>query len=308
MRRTQTAFRTRPSRGGDIAQAKQRTPVYIALIGHGLDRWQLPSVHVTEAQAMGVELLLDRVDPSAMVRAQPNLTEMLDMLDLAGFSGALIASPYKRAAVAHVDELTPAAQVAGAVTTILFRKGRRIGHNSAAWAFRENLRFSMADTDPGRVLLLGAGPTGAAVGHALQELGATHLMIHDARPERAEALALDLCGTRVTDLAQAAARADGIVNATPWGSLHHPGISLPTSLLQDSHWVADVVEQPFDTELVQAARARGCRVFNGAGMAVFRAMRDFNLLTGLAPDAHRLRRSVETMTLTLGNAPVCEDM
>ena len=303
MRRSQPVFRSGDPRTTRMTQMSTRDPIYVALVGHQLDRWKLPAIHAIEARAMGVNLLLDRIDPDAMVRARPPLAEMLDVLDLTGFAGALVASPYKRAAVAHVDELSPAAQAAGAVTTIVFRKGRRIGYNTSAWAFRENLRRALGDCKPGRVLLLGAGPTGAAIGHALRELGAKDLMIHDTRADRADALALDLCGTRVTDLADAAGKADGIVNATPWGGLHRPGIAIQPDLLRASHWVADVLDAPFDTALSQVARDRGCRVFNGVGMAVFRAMRDFNLLTGLAPNANRLRAAIEILDTT----PVLED-
>ena len=302
MRRSQTAgLATLPSTTSTFTDDRSKRPIYIALIGHDLDRWSLPALHMSEAQAMGLDLQVDPLDPRAMVRARPHLVEMLDMLPLLGFAGACIASPYKRAAVAHVDELTPSARAAGAVTTMVFRDNARIGHNTTSWAFRENLRRVLGHTPPGRVLVLGAGPSGAAAGHALRDLGATALMIDDPQADRADALALDLDGTRVTDLEAAAAAADGIVNASPRGGVARPGSAIPTELLRPHHWVADLSDNPTDTELVRAARARGCRTFDGNGVAVFRALRDFHLLTGRAPDVKRLRATIRQLQPPLRN-------
>jgi shikimate dehydrogenase len=48
------------------------------------------------------------------------------------------------------------------------------------------------------------------------------------------------------------------------------------------------VYRPLETELVRTARAAGCRVLHGGGMAVFQAVDAFRLFTGLEPDAERM--------------------
>ena len=85
-------------------------PQFIALIGHDLNRYLLPRLQEAEARALGIDLKVDLLDPLSMARARPHLTEMLSMLPMLGFAGACIASPYKRAAVEHVDGLSLAAQ------------------------------------------------------------------------------------------------------------------------------------------------------------------------------------------------------
>ena len=268
-------------------------PVCIALVGQGLAQHSLAVLHAVEAQALGFDLQIDHLDPEAMVRARPSLAQMLDMLEIAGFAGANIASPYKRAALAHVDELSPSARATGAVTTILFRDGVRLGHNTTAWAFRESLRRSLGQRAPGDVLVLGAGPSGAAAAHALRDLGTGRLLIHDPVPDRAEALALDCNGIVADDPARVAEQVHGIVNACPVGGPKRPGLPIAAGALLDDHWVADMLEDPFDTALLQAARDRGSMVISGVGLAVFRLMRDFHLMTGMAPDVRRLRGQVE---------------
>ena len=64
--------------------------------------------------------------------------------------------------------------------------------------------------------------------------------------------------------------------------------SRDAGLLRPDLWVADIVYRPLETELVRTARARGCRVLDGGGMAVFQAVDAFRLFTGVEPDAERV--------------------
>jgi shikimate dehydrogenase len=61
-------------------------------------------------------------------------------------------------------------------------------------------------------------------------------------------------------------------------------------------WVSDVVYFPLDTELVELARARGCRVMTGGGMAVHQAVGAFEHFTGRVPDAERMTRHFAELT------------
>jgi shikimate dehydrogenase len=69
----------------------------------------------------------------------------------------------------------------------------------------------------------------------------------------------------------------------------HPGAPAPLDLLGPRLWVADIVYVPIETRLLAAARAAGCRVLDGGGMAVFQAADAFRLFTGRVPDAERMR-------------------
>ena len=44
-----------------------------------------------------------------------------------------------------LDELAPEARALHSVNTVLFRNGRRIGHNTDWWGFAESFRRDMAD-------------------------------------------------------------------------------------------------------------------------------------------------------------------
>ena len=148
-----------------------------------------------------------------------------------------------------------------------------------------------------RVVLVGAGGGGMAVAHALVGLGASTIAILDLSPAKAAALAENLNRTfgagrafAVDDLRHALADADGLVNATPVGMEKYPGTPVPTSLLHDRLWVADIVYFPAETELLRKAGEAGCRTLGGAGMAIFQAVKAFELITGAMPDADEMAR------------------
>jgi shikimate dehydrogenase len=82
--------------------------------------------------------------------------------------------------------------------------------------------------------------------------------------------------------------ATGLVHATPTGMVKLPGLPLPAALLRPDLWVAEIVYFPFETELLKAARAAGCRTVDGGTMAVGQALGAFRLFTGLAPDPARI--------------------
>ena len=73
-----------------------------------------------------------------------------------------------------------------------------------------------------------------------------------------------------------------------------PGSSYPIDLLHHDMWVADIVYFPLETELLAAARAAGCRVLLGSGMAVYQAVRAYELFTGRKPDPMRMKATFDS--------------
>ncbi|WP_372604979.1 shikimate dehydrogenase [Actibacterium sp.] len=273
-----------------------RAPLRVGLIGKGIQLSRTPAMHEAEGRAQGLDLHYDLIDPDAMTGPQPTLAQMLDAAQDAGFAGVNVTFPYKKAVIALLDDISAPARVVGAVNTVVFADGKRRGHNTDYWGFAESLRRGLVGANMDSVLLLGAGGAGGAVAHALVSLGVKQLMITDRDPAAAASLAAEVGGTAVTDLAAAAKAADGIVNATPMGMAKLPGTAIDTALLEPRHWVADIVYFPLETELLRAARTRGCRILNGSGMAVFQAVRAFSLFTGLTPDTNRMRATFEAFS------------
>lgn len=261
-------------------------------------------MHEAEGRARGLSYVYRLIDTDRMGAAPPQLADILTFAEHFGFDGLNVTFPYKQEIIPLLDGLSEAADALGSVNTVVLRDGRRIGHNTDMWGFRESFRREMASAERENVLLLGAGGAGAAVAHALLESGTRHLMLYDVESPKAAVLAERLSSrfsadraTVVRDFEEAAARADGIVNATPVGMAKLPGVPLDPELLRAEAWVADIIYFPLETELLREARRRGSRTLGGEGMAVYQAARAFELFTGISPDVDRMKRAFTTFDM-----------
>jgi shikimate dehydrogenase len=212
-----------------------------------------------------------------------------------GFAGLNITYPCKQAVIPLLDDLSEEARAMGAVNTVVNRDGRLVGHNTDGSGWSWGFRRALPHADLFRVVLLGAGGAGSAIAHAVLRLGARKLRLVDSDAARASELALRLNSlygegsvTAITDVAQALSDATGLIHATPTGMDKLPGLPLPESLLRPELWVAEIVYFPLETQLLRAARARGCATVDGGTMAVGQAIGAFELFTGIRPDADRM--------------------
>jgi len=264
------------------------------LIGCSIQASGSPAMHMTEAAKLGIDLQYDLFDLDQLGGAAAFATVLADA-QRRGYAGVNVTFPCKQVALGQVDVASKEAQALGAINTITFRDGKRYGHNTDWYGFANSLTRGLPGAATGRILQLGAGGAGSAVAYALLSLGATQLLIHDVRPEQAQNLCSQLAPLFGADRIAVAGSAeevvagcDGLVNTTPVGMAKFPGTPLPVRLLRPGLWVAEIVYFPLETELLRSARALGCRVVDGGGMAVFQAAEAFRLFTGRKPDVERM--------------------
>lgn len=270
----------------------------VGLVGSGIGTSLSPPLHEREADELGLRYVYRLLDLDRLGRP---VGDVVAAARLAGYDGLNITHPVKQLVLEHLDELSPDAAALGAVNTVVFRDGKAIGHNTDLPGFARSVTVGLPDAALDEVVLLGAGGAGAAVARALLSLGAGTVRIFDTEPRRGAALAASLSvhfgpnraaaghlNHGGTALADALRTADGLVHATPTGMEGHPGLPVPPALLGPGLWVADIVYRPLDTELIRAARARGCRVLDGGHMLVFQAANAFRLFTGVEPDVDRM--------------------
>jgi len=269
----------------------------LGLIGHGIQRSKSPALHETEARAQGFACTYELIDLETLGFGLDHLPQLLKRASDQGFAGLNITHPCKQAVIPLLDELSPEARSIGAVNTVHFHAGRRIGYNTDAWGFSESFRRGLSGASVARVVQVGAGGAGAATGFSLLELGARELVIVDLDEVRGRRLAANLARRfadrevrSAHDLAAELSEANGIVNCTPVGMPAHPGSAVPEGLLRPDLWVADIVYTPLETQLLRDAANAGCRTLDGGRMAVFQAARAFEIFTGRVADAERMLR------------------
>jgi shikimate dehydrogenase len=271
--------------------------VRAGLIGAGIQGSRSPHIHVEEGRAQGLDYAYDLLDLDRADGRIDALGPLIDEAERSGYAGLNVTHPCKQLVIPLLTELSPEAQTLGAVNTIVFRNGARIGHNTDWFGFSESLRRGLPDAAVGRVMVIGGGGGGAAVAYALLKAGATWVGVFDIDQTHAFGLVERLRRRFargsievVERLAEGVLCSDGVVNCTPIGMDKYPGLPLQLKLLQERQWVADIVYVPIDTDLLKGARARGCAVLDGGGMAVFQAGEAFRLFTGRTPDYERMLR------------------
>jgi shikimate dehydrogenase len=274
----------------------------VGLVGAGIQASLTPRLHEAEAAAQGLRYIDKVIDLEALGLGAEALPELLTAAERLGFTGLNITHPCKQSVMPLLHDLSDDARAIGAVNTVLLKDGRRMGHNTDWRAYAESFRRGLPGVKLDRVVQLGAGGAGSAVAHAALTLKVGELTIFDIDRARAERLTAALIahfgrGRAVlgTDQSRAMATADGLINTTPVGMAKYPGLPLPAELLKRELWVSEIIYFPLETELLRAARARGCRTLDGGGMAVFQAAEAFRLFTGITPGAERMRRHFASM-------------
>lgn len=282
--------------------------ILLGLIGHGIQASLSPAMHECEGAAQGLKIIYRRIDLEKLGLDVTALPELVTAAERMGFAGLNITYPCKQAVVPLLTGLSDDARALKAVNTVVLRDGGRFGHNTDLFGYAENFRRGLSDVVRERVVQVGAGGAGSAVAEALMQLGVGHLTLFDTDQARARDVAADLCARHGAGraeaggaLEQAIAEADGLVNTTPVGMAKLPGTPVPPEFLRPALWVSEIIYFPLETELLRRARAIGCRTLDGGGMAVFQAVRAFELFTGIKADAERMRRCFEGLRGAAGS-------
>ncbi|MFJ3073802.1 MULTISPECIES: shikimate dehydrogenase [Pseudomonas] len=277
--------------------------ILAGLIGRGIQLSRTPALHEHEGDAQALRYLYRLIDADQLQLDDSALAQLLDAAQRTGFTGLNITYPFKQAIVPLLDELSDEARGIGAVNTVVLKDGKRVGHNTDCLGFAEGLRRGLPDAPRRQVVQLGAGGAGSAVAHALLGEGVERLLLFEVDTARAQALVDNLnqrfgVGRAVlgSDLEAELAVADGLVNTTPVGMAKVPGTPLPVEWLHERLWVAEIIYFPLQTELLRAARALGCRTLDGSHMAVFQAVKAFELFSGQQADARRMQAHFASFT------------
>jgi shikimate dehydrogenase len=276
--------------------------VQVGLIGSHIQASLTPALHMREGTEQGLQYRYELFDLDNAAGGPLALSSLVSDAQKQGYAGLNITHPCKQTILPLLDELSVDARALGAVNTVVFDAGRKIGHNTDWWGFAESFRQGLPDVALGHVVQLGAGGAGAAVGYAMLKLGAKSLDILDIDAARMNGLVDTLAQLfpsqrvrAVRDLAAAMSKADGLVHATTTGMVKNPGLPLQRELLTARQWVVEIVYFPLETELLKTARSIGCLTLDGGGMAIFQAVGAFRLFTGITPDADRMARHFDSL-------------
>jgi shikimate dehydrogenase len=278
-------------------------PDAYALFGYPVQHSWSPFIHGMFARQTGQDMAYRLVE-SPPERFRSDVLEFFSN----GGRGINVTLPHKRAATDLVNELTPRAQRADAVNTVVRRNEQLVGDNTDGAGLLVDLtrNLKLKWTSP-RILLLGAGGAARGAIEPLMSLAPEVLVIANRSTERAQALAQEFAelgnleGCTFSGLEHRPF--DLVVNATA-ASLRGEVPLIPIDVVDGRTTCYDMAYGVGDTPFVVWAKRLGAaRAEQGWGMLVEQAAEAFHLWRGVRPDTAPVLEALRTRAATTARNP-----
>ena len=220
----------------------------------------------------------------------------LDAMRLFKMRGCNVTMPCKNKVAQCVDELSPAAEMCGAVNTIVNDHGHLTGHITDGIGFMAALKDNNIDAIGKKMTIVGAGGAATAIEIQAALDGVGEIVIFNRKDEfwdravstvekintrtSSHAVLYDL--SDLDQLKKEMADSYIFVNATGVGMKPLEGQSVvpDKSYFRPELIVVDVPYSPLETTMRSMAKEVGCKTMNGLGMMLFQGSAAFELWTG----------------------------
>lgn len=210
--------------------------------------------------------------------------------------GSNVSMPNKTVVHKYLDELSPAAEMCGAVNTIVNDNGKLTGHITDGIGYMQSLKDNDIDVIGKKMTIVGAGGAATAIEIQAALDGVAEISIFNRKDEfwaNAEKTVEKIntktnCKATLYDLEDLDKLKEEIAdsylfaNATGMGMKPLEGQTyIPDkSFFRKDLIVTDVVYFPRETEMLRMAKEVGCKTMNGLGMMLFQGSAAFELWTG----------------------------
>lgn len=263
-----------------------------ALLGSPVAHSISPLMHNESFRLLGLDYVYLCFDVN-----EDTLPAAVEGLKTCGIRGFNLTMPNKNKIVELLDELSPEAQLIGAVNTVLNDNGKLIGFNTDGYGFMQSVRDAGHDVKGKAVTVMGIGGASMAICAQSALDGASAVRIFARRSSRywnrtqkfvenlhartgCEVCLYDNDDTKA--LKEAIDSSYLLINATSVGMVPDIDDSIikDPSLFRSGLVVADVVYEPQETRLLREAKAAGCQTFNGMYMLLHQGAKAFKIWTG----------------------------
>ena len=224
------------------------------------------------------------------------LKTAVDGLKALGVRGFNCTVPDKNLMCELADKLSPAAEMIGAVNTVVNDNGILTGHNTDGVGYMMAVKDAGYDIIGKKMTLMGAGgaATAVCVQAALDGVASINVFsLKDQFWDRAVKLvdtinARTSCKAALYDIADTTSLKKSIddsyilTNGTSVGMAPNVDncIITDTSFFHEGLVVSDVIYNPKETKLLRLAKENGCSTFNGLYMLLYQGAEAFKIWTG----------------------------
>ncbi len=272
-----------------------------ALLGSPVSHSISPQMHNESFRLLGLDYVYLAFD------VKPEcLKDAVYGLKAAGICGFNLTMPLKVHILPYLDELTPAARLAGAVNTVIVKGGKLIGHTTDGVGYMRSVSDAGYDIIGKKMTLLGAGGAASAICVQAALDGVSSIDMFKRKNgswEKAAGFCQHVaaetgCRIRLLDIDNAGLLADSIsdsailTNATSVGMAPDNADSpLPDpTMLHKGLIVSDIIYNPRETLLIRQAKGQGCACFNGMYMLLYQGAAAFSLWTGQEMPTEAIKR------------------
>lgn len=264
----------------------------LALLGSPVGHSGSPAMYNYSFEKLGLDYAYVAFDVK-----EDEMEQAINAMRLFHMRGCNVTMPGKNIAAKLMDELSPAAELIGAVNTIVNDDGKLTGHNTDGIGFTQNLRENGVEVKGKKITIAGGGGAATAMQVQCALDGAREITIFnkkDAFFERtlqtAEKIKNAVPGivVNVYDIDDVAKMTEEILssdifaNATIVGMkpLDDQSVVKDLSAFHKDLVVCDAVYNPIETKLLREAKEAGCKCVGGKGMLLWQGVAAFKLYTG----------------------------
>jgi shikimate dehydrogenase len=258
-----------------------------AVFGHPIAQSKSPQIHIAFAEETSQEL-----GYRAILSAKDGFSEALnEFFSDPNAKGCNVTMPFKQEAAEWVDDLSPAAQSAGSVNTIIRQAdGRFLGDTTDGYGLVTDLTNHGVKIEDQSILLIGAGGAARGVVAAILSCNPKQLVITNRSADKAQTLVelanderVNCASFKDLDRDSLSEKFDIIINSTSTSlSDHLPPIH--QNIIKSASCVYDMVYLKEPTVFLQQANELGVPcTLDGLGMLVGQAAQSFFLWRGIQP-------------------------
>lgn len=264
----------------------------LALIGSPVGHSGSPAMYNYSFEKLGLDYAYVAFDVK-----EDKVKDAIEAMKTFHMRGCNVTMPDKVEAVKYMDALSPAAQIIGAVNTIVNDDGKLTGHMTDGEGFVKNLKAHGIDVRGKKITVAGGGGAATAIQVQCALDGAKEIAIFnrkDAFFERTLQTADKIknacpdCTVNVFDIddtvkmTEEIQSSDIFANATIVGMkpLDDQSVVKDLSAFHPGLVVCDAVYNPTETKLLKEAKEAGCTCIGGKGMLLWQGVAAFKLYTG----------------------------
>lgn len=263
----------------------------IGLLGTPISHSLSPKMHNEAFAKLGLDYVYLAFDVGN--QQLPEVVEGFRQLNIRGFN---VTMPNKTLVCKYLDQLSPAAELAGSVNTVVNDNGMLTGHITDGTGYMRALKEAEINIIGNKMTIAGAGGAGTAICIQAALDGVKEISIFNQKDEyfsRAEETVKKIrektdCNVQLFDindtlrLREEIAGSAIFTNSTSIGMKPYEGKSIipDISMLHADLVVSDVVYIPKKSRLLEMAEEKGCQTINGLGMMLWQGAKAFEIWTG----------------------------